>query len=246
MANVDIAPELLEQIKKSFDAYYNDDEEIEYLERMVNKLKATYAEAERYSLKVGECLVRALDDNLSADVLPDGTMYYNIAAKILPPSLKNTESLISKFALKVQERINKDAGYSILVKKAPRNVSRVNGLVEYASSAPYDEVKDTLDESVINYAQSVVTDTMKANGQMQSQLGLNPIVTRIYDDIGLNNRTEPCAWCLARQGTWTYEDAIANGVFERHRGCRCKITYTIGNRSQVQTHWENNTWRDVR
>ena len=58
---------------------------------------------------------------------------------------------------------------------------------------------------------------------MRNEMGFTQTVVREYDGVGLGNGTRPCNWCIGRAGTWTYEEAKENGVFERHTGCGCTI-----------------------
>lgn len=224
---VDIAPEISEDIRKSYLKYVDDDKRIAALLKKGYAGKATWADANEFSLKHGEALVRAVRDNVSAEVLPDGMMYYNIAEKILTPNIGISEDIIVEYALKVQQKMVEDAGYNILALKPDHNASKVSGIVELASSKPYDEVKDQLYEVMKNYDQSIVDATIQKNAELLNDLGVYAMVTRIYDGVGLHDGKQPCQWCIERAGTWTYDEANANGVFERHTGCGCTITYTV-------------------
>ena len=73
---VDISPALLEELSNAFIKRYNADAKIkELLEN-----RTSYANGNAYALRIGEILGDLLA-NISANDLPDGRMYYNIAER---------------------------------------------------------------------------------------------------------------------------------------------------------------------
>lgn len=232
MAEIDIAPEISANIKKSYNAYVSKDKRIAQLEKNLAK-KSNWADANEFATRHGEALVKAVRDNVSSEILPDGIMYYNIAEKVLPENLISSEHIIEEYALKVQQKMLEDSGYHIKALKPDHNADRVRGIVDLASSKPYDEVKDQLYEVMRNYDQSIVDATIQKNAELLNDLGVYAMVTRIYDGVGLHDGKQPCQWCIERAGTWTYEEANANGVFERHTGCGCTIVYTLPDRTDI-------------
>lgn len=71
----DIAPELLERIRKDFLELLGDSK----------VTQQTYVGAEEYAEQVGSALAEAFRRHLSSDVLPDGKMYWNIADRVIRP-----------------------------------------------------------------------------------------------------------------------------------------------------------------
>lgn len=241
----DIAPELLKNIATSYNSYVSKDAELKRLAKLVNSSKATYAEGDRLAHGLGKALASAIQQNVSSEILPNGIMYYNIAEKVLPPLCTGVESTIADYAMEIQRTINDRAGLGINVVRPKHNADRMNGLVQFASSDEYDAIASRLGEAVINYEQNVMTETLKENARVQESLGIEAVVERIYDGVGLHDGKQPCQWCMDRAGVWTYSEANANGVFERHDGCGCIINYTVNGRTQTQTNWRHNEWTDV-
>lgn len=88
---------------------------------------------------------------------------------------------------------------------------------------------------VLNYLLKVVDDALSKNAEASSEVGLETLVTRQYDDVGLSGNRD-CEWCLSRVCTdLPYEEAKALGAFQRHPGCGCTIEYVTakGERSFV-------------
>ena len=83
--------------------------------------------------------------------------------------------------------------------------------------------------------------------------GINVLVSREYDDVGVHTTDkgggDVCHWCLERCGTDVpYDEAYDMGMFERHPGCGCIITYTTkrGVVIQGKGDWETNRWINLR
>lgn len=80
--------------------------------------------------------------------------------------------------------------------------------------------------AVTTISQKVLDDSIRLNAQNASGAGLEVRVTRVYDDIGVHDRKDPCRWCMDRAGNnMTYQEAYEKGSFERHDGCGCIIEY---------------------
>lgn len=91
-------------------------------------------------------------------------MYYNIASRILNPTLSHNHELIAKASAQIQTDLNKNAGFGLKGIEAPLNQDRINDLIEKVSRVEkYEEAAWVLDEPVINMSQAVVDDTIKTN-----------------------------------------------------------------------------------
>ena len=99
-----------------------------------------------------------------------------------------------------------------------------------------------IDKSELEPLAARALETEKENARLRNELGLETTVVRVYDGVGLKGGKEPCEWCISREGVYSYEDAVANGVFERHPGCGCTIEYHTSKGVQTQTDWTTNTW----
>ena len=102
----DIVPELLELIEKEFDEKTRNSEVVKRaIEDLTNK-KATYKDANEFAIAVGVILSGVLGKIITADVLPDGKMYYNIANRIMNPTMSKNHELISSYTADVQTELN--------------------------------------------------------------------------------------------------------------------------------------------
>lgn len=228
----DIVPELLKMIQNDFASELAQNKIVAGLYKKVREGTATYLEADEYALEIGNILAEVFKSNISADILPDGKMYYNIAKRILDPTLKNNYDLITEVTKLVQEKMNKNAGIGIKAIKPELNQDRVDGLVEAVSSADeYSKVMRVLDEPVKNFSQSIVTDSIKANAEFQHGAGLSPKIQRTAE-------RKCCKWCRNLAGTYAYPD-VPREVYQRHDYCRCKIDYVVG-KKRTNVH-NNNT-----
>ena len=150
---MDIAPDLLEWIRKDFLDYLGD----------AKVLEQTYAGAEEYAERVGSALAAAFQQNLSSDILPDGKMYWNIADRVVRPLLEEDFQLVSEAAQDVQKALNEAAGIGIRVQVAILDQGRVEGILNKICTVDrYDEVAWVLDEPIKTFSRSVVDDTLNA------------------------------------------------------------------------------------
>lgn len=226
---IDITPELLKSIQDDFYKQLNSNANIKRLKQLIDTGKATYIEANDFSIEVGSILSKALRNNISGAALPDGRLYFNIADRILKTTLGTNHELISEVASKVQTDLNKEAGIGVQALKAPLNQSRVDGLISRVSSElEFDKVSWILDEPIVNFSQSIIDDTIKTNAEFHNRLGLKPKIYR---------RVSPgcCEWCEAVAGTYNYPD-VPQDIYRRHERCRCTVEYTPGDGKFQNVH----------
>lgn len=226
---IDIAPELYEQIRLIFNRKMSAARSGRHksLFDAVENGKPTYQQAEEYARIAGSYMSSALQQTLTVDVLPDGKLYYNIAQKTLGQALLDDYDLVAKAAEAAQQAINDAAGVGIKPILPGFNQERVDGLVDLLSSAELiTDESWVLGEPIVNFHQNIVDESIRQNAEFHDGAGLQVTVTRRYDGVGLRKKGVPCEWCLAREGSFTYSDALASGVFQRHEGCGCIIDYT--------------------
>lgn len=233
MAELDISPELLEELKNEFWKQYNGNGKIN---AAVNALRGSeglnYKEAYNYTLEVGKSLSEALREKARSNILPDGRMYYNIADKALRPMLENNYRLISDYCVKTQNALNERAGIGIKGVAAPINEDRVNGLLNVAATAQqFDDIVGEFCRECENYSLSVVDEHIKKNAEIQNSAGLSPKIERYCGHSG-------CDWCSSLAGTYEYEKVkdTGNDVFRRHRGCTCTVAFIPINGKAENAH----------
>lgn len=177
----------------------------------------------------------AFGSEIAPGVLPDDKMYYNIAKRIIGPSLQYNYDLVGDYARDVQTLLNEQAGLSIKGIKPEINQDRIAGIINKISDyETIDQGKWLLDEPVVNFSQSVVDDTIKANADFQYKAGLKPKIIR-------TEAGNCCDWCKGLAGVYAYPD-VPKDVYRRYRFCRCTVDYYPGD-GKKQDVWSKK-WKD--
>lgn len=214
----DMVPELLEVIEKEFDEKTLSSAKIKKVLQSLKDNKATYEDANEFAIEVGEILSSVLNKNIDIKILPNGRMYYNIANRILGPTMEKNYNLISDFTVDIQTELNYRAGLGMKGQKAKINQSRIDGIIERLSSEEdFNNIKWILGEPIVNFSQSVVDDAARANAEFQAKAGLNPKIVRKPD-------RKPCDWCKSLVGEYSYPN-VPEDVYRRHDYCKCTVEF---------------------
>ena len=231
----DIVPALLEEIQNEFDKRSYNSKKLKKAFLLLQNKKATYLDANNFAIEIGEILSDVLRTKITAEVLPDGKMYFNIADRILNPTMKKNYDLISNFIVDVQTELNRTANLILKGQIPEFNQDRIDGIVNRISSEEdFESIKWLLDDPIINFSQSIVDDGIKANAEFHAKAGLQPKITRRVSG-------HACEWCSRLSGTYGYYEAPKE-VYQRHERCRCTVDYNPGN-GRKQDVWSK-TWRD--
>ena len=238
----DIMPELLEKIESDFKKRFDKSKKVADFYKKIRDGTATYKDAHAFAIEISEILTKSYMDHLSAATLPDGKMYYNIANRIIPKTLKKNYNLACEAGKKVQENINQKHGIGIKAVKPEMNEDRVKGIVDIVSGKDdFDDIAYMLKEPVTNFTQSVIDDVVRENADFQYLSGLDPVIVR-------TSAGKCCEWCDKLVGIYDYSKVsdTGNPVFRRHKGCKCIVEFEkIGKRQNVHTkRWRNVTERD--
>lgn len=234
----DIAPKLLERIKGDFEKEFSSDTSVAEIYKKINEGTATYLDANEFSIRAGEILAGVFGRDLSSDILPDGRMYYNIAKIVVEDPLKNNHRIITDVTENIQDILNKNAGIGIKAIKPELNEDRINGIIDIVSGKEhYDDISYMLNEPVVNFCQSIVDASVRANSDFQYKSGLSPKIRRTAEG-------RCCAWCSKLAGTYDYEKVSGSGndVFRRHKNCRCTVEYYPGKGGKFQNVYSKN-WK---
>lgn len=216
----DIAPELLELLRKRFLERIAVSPKIRTLFKRIKEGKATYADAEDYAYMIGQALSQTFGEYLSSAVLPDGRMYFNIADRVLRPLLEENHAIVSEAAVMVQTFLNQQAGIGIKAQTAAVNSDRIDGIVNKVSAAEnFDDVAWVLDEPVKNFSMNVVDEILRANVDFQGRSGLRPKIIRKAEH-------KCCEWCSQLAGEYDYP--VDRAIYQRHERCRCTVEYYPG------------------
>lgn len=227
----DIAPELWEKISAEFEAALKNDKEIARLYEKIRSGKATYEEAQIFSQRIGKLSSLALTDNITAEALPDGKMYFNIAERTVRPALERDYELISDVSAEVQASLNEAAGIGMNPVIPEMNEDRVSGLIDKLTEdgKPFDDVRSFLEDPVMNFCQNIVDESVRANAEMHYASGMTPKIKRIMTGH------KACEFCIERAGEFKYP-LPDNRIYQRHENCRCLVLYDPGNGKYQDAH----------
>lgn len=204
----------------------------------------TYAEAEQFARVSGQTIGNILFRNMK-EAFPDGVISLEDAMQLIPPALRDNYAYVEQVTKFAQETLNKNAGIGLKPVVPKYNPDRAAGLAtEVANAENFIETEELFIKQVENASMSIVDKFVRENANAHRRAGLDVVVVRKYDGVGLSNK-RICMWCKRRSGRWDYDDAVDNGVFERHPGCGCEIAYITGKSVQIQTDWTQNAWEEV-
>ncbi|WP_240915096.1 hypothetical protein [Streptococcus ruminicola] len=219
--NDDVLPALLEEVQDNFGQEFGKSEVVVKTLKTLEAKKATYANANDFAIEVGEILSKALTTSVTADKLPDGKMYYNIAKRLLEPVLQQNHELVADYSSKVQTVLNESAKISLVAQPVELNQDRIDGFIErFSREDKFDDVKWLLGDPIVNFTQSIVDDSIKKNAEFHAKAGLQPKIVR-------KTAGRCCKWCQSLAGSYNYPD-VPKDVYRRHQNCRCTVDYKPG------------------
>lgn len=237
MNETDITPELYAQIIELFNALMAGDADLADLLALIDAGAATHADAHRLASIVGADASAALQAIITADALPDGRLYYNIAEGTVAPVLQRSHEIVSTAAGQVQQTLNERARIGIKPIIPALNNARVLGLLFKLSGAEdFTTVSWLLGAPIQNFAEAVADDVVRENVDFHARAGLAPKIHR---------KAAPgcCPWCAAMAGSYDYPN-VPKDIYRRHERCSCTVEYdpadTLG---RVQDVWTKR-WHD--
>lgn len=231
----DIAPELLKTIQQRYNERINQNNILNEIRKYAADGNITYGNANEAAQEVGKILSETYQECLSAEVLPDGKMYYNIADRVIGNTMTEAHGYISNITERAQNIANEHAGIGLKAVRPEINQDRIDGIVNRVSNADnYDDIAWILDAPVRTYCQSIVDDFVKANAEFQGKSGLKPKIIR-------KTSGKCCKWCSRLAGTYSYPE-VPKDVYRRHNNCNCTVEYDPGSGKKYQDVWSK-TWR---
>lgn len=256
MSELDLVPSLLDEIQKEFKTLFQNDPTVKRIYKQIQNYAVDYDDANEFAIRVGEMLSQALQMYITVDTLPEGRFWFNMASRILEPTLTTNYNLISDVCTYAQQAINDKSRVGLKPIKPPINKDRINNFIDKVSDAEdFESVQWMLGEPVVNYSQSVVDDSIWTNCDFQAASGLSPKIVRTLDSRETRytkekkegNRTKkprpyqvPCKWCISLAGTYDYldmPDYIHDNIFRRHENCRCKVEVVEISKNKKQDVW---------
>lgn len=201
--------------------------------------------AEKISSMTGMTTAEVLLSNL-LELYPDGAIPAEEAKALIVPALKHNYDYVSPIVEEAHQQINKEAGIGLKPVVPEFDRDRADGIAaNLAKAENIAEHAEAFQQQVENQSRNIVDASIRENAKAHTRAGLDVKVIRKYDGRGLRNGKIPCAWCLERDGEWSYGDAMARGIFQRHPGCGCEILYRSQKGWERQTNWEYNEWEEV-
>lgn len=214
----DVLPSILQEVQERFERDFGKSEIVRNAFATLKAKKATYKTANEFAIEVGEILSKALGASLSADKLPDGKMYYNIAQRLLTDVLGQNHELVSGYARDVQKNLNDEAKIGLKVQVPELNLDRIAGIVNrFSFEENFEDVSWLLGEPIVNFTQSIIDDSIRKNAEFHHQSGLQPEIVR-------KSYFHCCEWCQEVQGIYKYP-RVPKDVYRRHQHCRCTVDY---------------------
>nr|DAJ23497.1 MAG TPA: hypothetical protein [Caudoviricetes sp.] len=214
----DVLPGILKEVQERFERDFGKSEIVRNAFAALKGKKATYKTANEFAIEIGEILSKALGASLSADKLPDGKMYYNIAQRLLTDVLRRNHELVSGYTSDVQKNLNQEAKIGLKVQVPELNLDRIAGIVNrFSSEENFEDVSWLLGEPIVNFTQSIIDDTIRKNAEFHHQSGLQPEIIR-------KSYFHCCEWCQEVQGNYKYP-RVPKDVYRRHQHCRCIVDY---------------------
>ena len=215
----DVVPGLNEAIQTSFKTNVMKDRRIASITKRIRDGTASLHDAHDYSWRLGVNLSKALKENLTAETLPDGRLYYNIAKRTVTPALEENYELTNDIAATIQKIVDTKEQIGLNAVKPDFPKERVQGLIDKmtADMLSLDEALVWLGEPIINNSEAFFDDFVDSNARFRTRAGLKAKIIR---------KAEPgaCDWCRALAGEFNYESAPDN-IYQRHEFCRCSVIY---------------------
>lgn len=220
----DISPVLLRKVQKNFRARI-EKEGLTQSAMMKRARDGTFKSINLYTHKVGKVLAYAYMDVLTPEALPDGTLFYNIAQKVLVPTLEEAHLMVSDVADAVMETTYKRMGLGLKPIRPPIPMDRVDGIIDLLTDGFYADNIHYLNEPIRNLVDHFGDLHTQRNVEFMANSNVGFLLIRTAEPTC-------CDWCADRAGMYDdYWEAQANQVFARHEGCRCELILKRGDSS---------------
>lgn len=231
----DVVPDLVKSIDKAFKIHTENDKTLSRVTKRIRDGTATQEDGHLYALRVGRDSSKALQDVLTAENLPDGTLYYNIATRTVIPTLETNQALVNEAAAEIQKSIDAKAKISLNAIRPKFPQERIDGLIEKmtAYDITLEQALAWIKEPIVNNSEAFYDDFIRENAAFRSGAGLKTKITRIAE-------ANCCQWCAALEGSWEYGNEPSE-VYARHEFCRCSVTYQSEKTSQ--NVWSKKSWQ---
>lgn len=227
----DIGIELYEAISEDFDKSVESDTVINDIRKRMDNGTASSKDIALYANRLGLWIRTAIERNVSADKLPNGQMYYNIAEKILRPSLQTTNQMFNAVAAEIQKLLDSKQGIRIKPQTVSLPEERIDDVIGAASEPGISEevMQRRMSVPAETIIRSYADDYARANADFRSRAGIDEYIVRRDDG-------SCCEWCSHLAGRYRYPDEVPKDVYRRHDNCGCIVEHQSGGmRKNVHT-----------
>jgi len=218
------------------------DSELSRFRKLIENGQSSYDAAQKYSERSGQLAKEV--------ILKVGNGDVETVQAILRPVLEmNYEDVIYVSA---QAQTAAYKAVEVNLKVATVSYDDTYAQKIFSKLENYDDVVEgleSLNNDFISASQSYSDKVSRKSSEFMNNSGFEVLVTREYDNVGIHTTDksggEVCQWCLDRCGVdIPYDEAYDMGMFERHPGCGCVITYRTkrGVVIQGKGDWETNKW----
>ena len=229
MKTNDIVPGILEKIKKEYGTKVSESDALKNIQELAAKKEITYKDAQTASQEIGKILSEAYGDELTAEILPNGRMYYNIASRIVRPTMEQAYFDIADITELTQNVLNEEAGIGIKAIRPILKQDKIDGIVDrLAEAEKFEDVAWMLQAPINTFCQSIVDDAVQANAEFQYKSGMQPKIIR-------RTAGNCCEWCSRLAGTYSYPN-VPKDVYRRHNNCNCTVEYDPGEGRRQNVH----------
>lgn len=230
----DVVPAMLEGVQESFHGRLARDSRIMRVNGRIRDGTATLKDAHLYSQRVGTALSNALKEHITLDALPNEELYFNIADRIIMPTMTEDYDLVNEVAANVQKVVDQKNGIGLGSAHAAFPKERISGLIEKLVDPEVDVINRLvwLNEPIVNNSEAFFDDFIRENASFRQKAGLNCTIMRI---------TAPgcCEWCASMAGIWEYGQEPKD-IYKRHEYCRCDVIYN--SERSYQDVWTKEAW----
>lgn len=237
MQNEDIVPGLLAAIEEDFKKSFQSDGALKTLYAKIERGKATQADGEKFAHELGRLTAEVFHRNVKPEDLPNGRMYYNIANRIIPPTLRQNHGIVCEVMRQIIDTQNKEAGIGIKFQEPEFDQFKSHELAWIASQEEdYSKIQNTVETGIDTNTRVVADDCVRENAEFQYEAGLSPKIVRTSDG-------ECCSWCLDLEDIYEY-DRAPKKVYARHANCGCTVEFVPGTGKRQNVHtkdWTSET-----
>lgn len=230
----DVVPAMLEGVRESFHGRLARDSRIMRVNGRIRDGTATLIDAHVYSQRVGTALSNALKEHITLDTLPNGELYYNIADRIITPTMMEDYEMVNDVAQNVQKIVDQKSGIGLGSARADFPKERIDGLIDKLVDPDVEVINRLvwLNEPIVNNSEAFFDDFVRENAEFRQKTGLKTTIMRIP-------APGCCPWCAEMAGTWEY-GTEPKDIYRRHENCRCDVIYN--SERSYQDVWTKEAW----